>query len=85
MKILQSLLKRFEHIKDPKESKRKLAADLSESLGTPISAEQIEFKSGTLSFSGISPMIRSLVYMRKGDILESLKKNCADISVKEIR
>ena len=85
MNILKNLLKRFEHIKDPKEGKQRIAADISSTLNTTIQAAQVEFKNGEISFLNISPILRSVIFLNKDSILESLKKNCSDLKIYSIR
>jgi hypothetical protein len=85
MNLLHNLLKRFEHIKDPKEVKSRIAADISLTLNTTIKVEQIEFKNGEVSFLDIHPALRSTVFLNKDVVLQSLKNNCVDLKIYSIR
>ncbi|HYC34385.1 MAG TPA: hypothetical protein VEC13_01500 [Candidatus Paceibacterota bacterium] len=85
MNLLKNFLERFRHLKDPREDKLQIAQIIGAYIGTSVSIDQLEIKNNIVVLKGLSPMVRSLVYMKKEALLAQIKENLPSLFITDIR
>lgn len=81
---LSSYLEKFKELKDPKDDKVIISQAIFEVTGMSVSRDDIVLRKNELFFGG-SSLVKSRIFMMKGNILAKLEEVLPELKITEIR
>jgi len=80
---INSFLERFTHIRNPLDDKNKILNLVNKKLLCSLTEKEIIISKGVIRFN-TSSLIKNVIFLKKGFLLDEIKKEFPELEIKDI-